>query len=170
MESGDFNVKNKYQDEQASKTVKNKKILAVCSGGGHWEQMKLLKPAFKNYPVVYITEQCYKDETKPGIFYAVKSASRWNKIKIVILSIQILLIILKERPVLVISTGAAPGFFAVLFGKIFLNARTIWLDSLANCQSISLSGWLAKPFVNLMLTQHENLAKSNKLHYKGRLV
>lgn len=58
------------------------------------------------------------------------------------------LIVLLHRPDIVISTGAAPGFFALLFGKL-LGARTIWIDSIANAEQLSVSGQKVKLFADL---------------------
>ncbi len=38
-------------------------------------------------------------------------------------------LLLKERPDIVITTGAAPGYFCLRLGKL-LGARTIWIDSI----------------------------------------
>ena len=104
-----------------------KKILLVASAGGHWVQLNRLKPAFPGLECVYAS-------TLPGCasqvagceFHLLPDASLWNKFKLVWLALKVFLLVLKVRPDVVVSTGAAPGFFAVLFGKK-LGARTIWL-------------------------------------------
>ena len=46
---------------------------------------------------------------------------------------------MRLRPDVVITTGAAPGYFAVRIGKL-LGARVVWVDSIANAEELSLSG------------------------------
>jgi hypothetical protein len=51
-----------------------------------------------------------------------------------------------------------------LFGK-----KTIWIDSLANFDRISVSGRIASLFSNLILTQWEHLEGYNKAKYWGKV-
>ena len=67
-------------------------------------------------------------------------------------------VLLRVRPDVVISTGAAPGYFALRFGGL-LGARTLWLDSIANAEELSLSGTKASRFADLTLTQWPELGK-----------
>ena len=43
-------------------------------------------------------------------------------------------LLLRHRPDVIVTTGAAPGYFALRFGKL-LGARTIWIDSMANAEA-----------------------------------
>ena len=45
---------------------------------------------------------------------------------------------LRFRPDAVITTGAAPGYIALLLAKLG-RCRTVWLDSIANAEEISMS-------------------------------
>ena len=47
------------------------------------------------------------------------------------------------RPDVVISTGAAPGAFALFFGKLF-GAKTIWIDGIASTSKLSMSGKITR--------------------------
>ena len=67
------------------------------------------------------------------------------------------------------STGASVGFFAIVLSKLF-GARTIWLDSIANVDELSLSGRMAGRFADLWLTQWESLSKPDGLVYLGSVV
>nr|WP_183627691.1 UDP-N-acetylglucosamine--LPS N-acetylglucosamine transferase [Novosphingobium sediminicola] len=74
------------------------------------------------------------------------------------------------QPDVVITTGAAPGVIALLVGKI-LGATTIWTDSIANSEELSLSGKIAKCFADLRLTQWEHLADpKHNICYMGRII
>lgn len=145
------------------------KILAVASGGGHWIQLLRLSSVFKSCELVYVsTYKSYIFKDKPYKFYSVTDANRWNKLGLLKMANEVRLIINKEKPDYIISTGAAPGLAAIFWGKLN-GSKTIWIDSIANVDQISLSGRLIKPFTNLHLTQWPHLAKG-KTQYKGTVI
>jgi hypothetical protein len=76
---------------------------------------------------------------------------------------------LVEKPDVVISTGAAPGYFAIRIGRL-LRMRTIWIDSIANADELSMSGAKAGAFADLWLTQWPHLASQNGPKYLGNVL
>lgn len=145
-----------------------KKVLAISSSGGHWIQLQQLKAAFEGYDTHYAcTDSSYHSAVGNAPFYSVVEASRWNKFKLIWQAFQILCILLKVRPKVIVTTGAAPGYFAVRMGKL-LGAKTIWVDSIANVLRCSLSGQKALAHVDLFLTQWPDLEEGKILH-KGRV-
>jgi UDP-N-acetylglucosamine:LPS N-acetylglucosamine transferase len=155
-----------------------KKVLAIASSGGHWVELRRLRPAWSGCNVVYVTtsdvrhEETLQDEPAPA-FYSVVEASRWEKVKLVKQLLQIAAILLKERPQVIISTGAAPGYFALRIGKL-LGAKTVWVDSIANAEELSLSGRKVCSYADLWLTQWEHLAQESiykkELAYRGAVL
>lgn len=149
---------------------KRKKILAVASGGGHWVQLRRVAPAFEGCDVTYVTvEPSYKDQVGDADFKVVIDATRWNKFKLILMLLQIVWILIRVRPDVVISTGAAPGYFALRFGKL-LGARTVWIDSIANIEVLSLSGQKIGPKASLWLTQWAHLAKDEGPEFRGAVL
>lgn len=147
-----------------------KKILAVASGGGHWIQLMRLRPAFEGCEVVYIsTHEGYQKQVNGSVFYAVTDANRWNKLKLIKMAFEVFRVVSREKPDLIISTGAAPGLLAIVWGKL-TGSKTIWLDSIANVERISMSGRLAKPLANVHLTQWKELAVVNSTLFKGNVI
>jgi UDP-N-acetylglucosamine:LPS N-acetylglucosamine transferase len=146
------------------------KVLAVASSGGHWVQMRRVIPAFAGSEVVYVTVlESYRSQVPESTFYRVNDATRWNKLSMVALALRLVWIMAKEKPGVVISTGAAPGYFALLLGRWF-GARTIWIDSMANIEHISMSGARVGRYADLWLTQWPHLAKSEGPHYAGGVL
>jgi UDP-N-acetylglucosamine:LPS N-acetylglucosamine transferase len=146
------------------------KVLAVASSGGHWVQLRRVVPAFAESEVVYVTViDSYRSQVPDNKFYSVPDATRWNKLGLVILAMNLVWIFLKEKPGVVISTGAAPGYFAVFLGKWF-GARTIWIDSMANIEDLSMSGARVGRYADLWLTQWPHLAKSEGPFYAGGVL
>ncbi|MEM7562436.1 MAG: UDP-N-acetylglucosamine--LPS N-acetylglucosamine transferase [Pseudomonadota bacterium] len=144
-----------------------KKILAVASQGGHLIQLMRLKPVFDRHQTTYVTNQ-KRDGMKEN-FIIVADANRNDKLKLVLLLWQMFWIVVRTRPDVVISSGAAPGFFALLFGKL-CGAKTIWLDSIANAEELSLSGKRAGKFADLWLTQWPELSSVTGPYYSGSVL
>lgn len=147
-----------------------KKVMLVASSGGHWVQLNRLLPVFEGMEIVFVTtEERYRSTVESGLFLVVPDASRWNKIRVIFLALVMLKHVLIVRPDVVISTGAAPGFFALLFGKK-LGAKTIWLDSLANVDKLSMSGRIVRKYADLWLTQWEHLARPEGPFFRGSVL
>ena len=143
------------------------KIMAISSAGGHWVQLQRLRAAWEGCDAVYVTtkegyrEDLIADAKRRGQpeprFYRVVDANRWQKFRLLRQLVGILKILIRERPDVIVSTGAAAGFFALKVGKL-MGARTIWVDSIANAGAMSLSGQKAGGCADLWLTQWEHLA------------
>ena len=150
--------------------MKKKRILAVASGGGHWVQLLRLRPAFDGCDVAYVTVQAsYADEVKGSRFYMVTDATRWSRRDLLRMIAEIVWIVLRERPDVVVSTGAAPGVAALRLGK-WLGARTVWLDSIANVEQMSLSGKRVRGFADLWLSQWPDVATTDGASFKGTVL
>lgn len=147
-----------------------KKILAISSIGGHWIQLLRLVPAFKEFEVIYASthDKCATMIPQTSTFYTITDFSRWNPIKVIPTFFTICRIFIKESPDVVISTGAAPGLIAILIGRLFLK-KTIWVDSIANVEKLSLSGRVASKIAHRVYTQWEHLADNNII-YKGNIL
>ena len=146
------------------------KILAVASGGGHWIELLRVTHGIDNAEIVYVTvRKDYGGDVPGARLRVVNDATRWNRIAVLFLALRVLIIMLRERPAAVLTTGAAPGYFAVRFGK-WLGARTIWLDSIANVDELSMSGRLAGKYADLWLTQWPHLAAQNGPEYAGAVL
>lgn len=156
------------ESASSSHSRKKQKILAVASSGGHWAELLSLSPVFDECDVVYVSTQKNSVGT-PRRQYCVVDGNQWTKLRIVWMMAQIFFIVLIERPDLIISTGAAPGYFALRFGKMF-GARTLWLESIANAEELSLSTVLVKPYADVLLTQWPHMAKAGGPLYKGSIL
>lgn len=137
------------------------RVLAVSSGGGHWVELMRIRPAFEGADIAYVTVNREYARDVPGHrFHTVNDATRWSKIAALWQAFRILVILLRERPDVVVTTGAAPGYFALRMGKWF-KASTIWLDSIANVEELSMAGQMSGRFADLWLTQWPHLAKAD---------
>ncbi len=146
------------------------KVLAISSGGGHWIQLLRLRPAFEGCSVTYATvRKGYRADIGDADFRVIRDANRWHKFNLLRSALGIFWLLVRIRPDVVITTGAAPGYFALRFGK-WLGARVVWVDSVANAQELSLSGRKAGAIADLWLTQWPHLAAAQGPLFFGSVL
>lgn len=145
------------------------KVVAIASAGGHWIQLLRLKPAYETQSLIFIsTDARFAEMVKGYPFYTVPDANRWNKLQVLKMAVQVFKIIRREKPDVVISTGAAPGLLGILAGRS-VGAKTVWIDSIANVEQLSLSGKLASRIASRTYTQWPNLATA-AIHFNGNVL
>ena len=144
-----------------------KKIIAVASIGGHWIQMlRIARPMEEQYEVVYVSTHPKCATMVEGQKYCLTTDfSRSDAWKLIPSFFKAIKTIRQEKPDAIITTGAAPGFVYLLAGRL-LGRKTIWIDSIANVNHLSLSGRIAALFVSRAYTQWQHLA-TDKIHYAG---
>jgi len=146
--------------------MKNKTI-AVASGGGHWKQLMLLTENLNKNDITFITTiDGLPQSNNIKNFYIVKDSNFDEKLAVIFSFFQLLKIFILIRPKIVISTGAAPGVLSILLGRLS-GAKTIWVDSIANAEKLSMGGRLSLKIASVVLTQWEHLADGKKVIYKG---
>ncbi|HEX2973909.1 MAG TPA: hypothetical protein VHP11_16370 [Tepidisphaeraceae bacterium] len=144
--------------------------MAVASGGGHWIQLLRMVSAFEGQEVSYLTTLAsYRSQVGSARFHVVNDANRWNKVGLIKMALKVAWIVYRERPDVVISTGAAPGYVAIRVAKL-LGAQTIWVDSIANVEELSLSGKKAGRHADLWLTQWPHLAQPQGPYFAGAVL
>ena len=151
---------------------KRTKVCAVASAGGHLTQLLKLVDSWGKDEAVYVSTSnvVAKRLSLHGRTYIVDECNRNHPFKSLHALGRCLVIIVKERPTVVISTGAEPGFLLCMTGKL-IGAKVIWVDSIANVKRLSLSGRLIRPFTDLFLTQWPDLVNKNKhIEYAGELI
>jgi exopolysaccharide biosynthesis glucuronosyltransferase PssD len=147
-----------------------RKILAISSGGGHWVQLLRLRAAFDGCDVTYACVRAEYAEDVPGEhFVAYTDANRWDRWRLLKMVVQVSLLVLRLRPDVVISTGAAPGYVAIRLGRL-IGARTAWIESIANAETLSMSGAMIGGHADLWLTQWAHLAKPEGPQFKGSVI
>lgn len=148
------------------------KVCLVASAGGHLAQLQALAAAYEGFPVVWVTSlEVGADRLrKQGRTYVVGECNRQQPINTLCVLWRCWRLVWIERPDVVLSTGAAPGFLVCLFGRL-LGARVVWVDSIANARKMSLSGRMIRPFAHLVLSQWpEVAAKYPNVEYAGETL
>ena len=149
---------------------RNPKVLAISSGGGHWIQLLRLRPSLVDCKVTYATvRSSYSADVGDESFRVIRDANRWHKLNLIFSALDILWLLLLVRPDVIITTGAATGYFAARFGK-WLGARVVWVDSMANAEELSMSGQKVIAFSDLLLTQWPHVACAGGPQYVGGVL
>lgn len=146
---------------------RRRRVLAVASVGGHWEQMLLLRGAFEGMDVTYVTNDirlAQREGLSPC--YAIDDTNRHHPLRSLRCAWSAMRIIAKVRPDVVISTGAAPGLICIVAGRL-VGARGLWVDSMANAERLSGSGRLARRLAHRVFTQWPHLAVEGEVEYHG---
>jgi hypothetical protein len=152
-----------------SMMVQRPRVMAVASAGGHWTQLMRLAPALQGCDLVFVSTRDQSPLPDGARFHVVPDANRSERLAMIRLILRMAWIVRRERPEVVVSTGAAPGFIAIRIARLF-GARTIWLDSLANVDELSMSGRLVGSHSDLWLTQWPHLARPEGPHFVGSIL
>jgi UDP-N-acetylglucosamine:LPS N-acetylglucosamine transferase len=152
------------------KVQKSPKILAIASGGGHWIQLLRLRPAFAGARVTYASVNGEAARDVDGDrYFSFPDANRDRKVALIFQILKIAWIVIRVRPDVVITTGASCGYVAVRLARL-LGSRTLFMDSVANAEKMSLSAQLAQRHVNMLLTQWPHLASADGPEYHGSVI
>ena len=155
--------------------VKNRKKARVClvaSAGGHLSQLLRLADTWKGYEAVYVTttEVMQNKLSKYGRLYIVGECNRQHPLRVIKVLLWCIRVVLKERPDVLISTGAAVGCIMCFLGKL-LGAKVVWIDSITNMERISLSGRMVRHIADLFLVQWPELAEQySNTEYVGTVI
>jgi len=134
------------------------KICFVGSSGGHLTHLYMLKPYFKNKDRFWVTfdkedaRSILKNEKVYNCYYPTNRNIK-NLIKNTFLAIKILK---KEKPDLIISTGAAVAVPFFYIGKLF-KAKTIYIEIFDRINKATLTGKLVYKVTDKFIVQWEEM-------------
>lgn len=147
-----------------------KRVLAVSSGGGHWQQLMQLRPAFAHHDCHFATTVAGLAEQYAATpAHLIPDCNRNAPLAALRALSATRTLVRQVRPDVVISTGAMPGVLTLWWGRRH-GARTIWVDSVANAERLSMSGALALRFADLCLAQWETVARETGARHAGALL
>lgn len=133
-------------------------------------QLLRIRPAFEGCDITYAcVRPAYAEDVPSEQFYSFTDATRWDRWRLLKMLLQVTGLVLRVRPDVVITTGAAPGYVAIRLGRM-IGARTVWIDSIANVEHLSLSGAKVGRYADLWLTQWPHLDKQEGPHFKGAVI
>jgi UDP-N-acetylglucosamine:LPS N-acetylglucosamine transferase len=145
-------------------------VLAVASGGGHWVQMLRLLPAFRGSEVHFATtDRSAADQVAPAPLYVYPDANKETPLRLALCALRLTWLVMRVRPDVVVSTGAAGGFLAIRLARL-TGARTMFIDSIANARELSISARLALGVADRVLSQWPGVASLTGAEYHGAVI
>ena len=144
------------------KKKKQKKVLFICSVGGHLTQMLQLKSLFEKYNYLFVTE---KTEVTIGLkekynmkFF--KYCNGQNFIKYFFINVlnafNSIYTFFKFRPDVIVSTGANTSVPMCYLGRLF-GKKVIFIESFAKNKGKTLSGKLVYPIATTFVVQWKSM-------------
>ncbi len=152
--------------------VSAKKICLAASAGGHLSQLLKVVGCTNGHDVFVVTtsEAVRANLASIGRVHVVGECNREHPGRVLSVLARCIRIMFRERPDMIISTGAAPACICCFLAKL-LRARIVWVDSITNVEQISLSGRLIRPFADLFLVQWPELVeKYHGVEYVGAII
>jgi len=145
------------------------RVLAIASGGGHWEQLMQMRSAFADCEVRYATTLPGLAEEAGIAAHIVPDCNRNEKLKALRSLASVALLLLRLRPQAVVTTGALPGLFAIIVARR-MGIRTMWIDSVANAEEFSMAGRMARRHADRWLSQWPAVAEASGAEYAGSVL
>ena len=142
------------------RTPGKKKICFTASCGGHMEQLMMLAPLMKEFESFIVTEKTrYEIDIQGFRVYKVPQTNRreiFFPLKFVVNMLISLVILLKEKPDIVISTGAlATVPICILAKKI--GKKLIYIESFARVTSPNITGKILYRYADQFYVQWESM-------------
>ena len=145
-----------------------KKVLFISSTGGHLSELMQLSKIFDNYDYSLITEKDkatigLKSKYSKRINYLVRGSKEHLFTYLFIFTFNILKSIylyVKIRPKYIVTTGTHTAVPICYFGKLF-GTKIIFIETIANSDTKTLSGKIIYPISNLFIVQWESML----IHY-----
>ena len=141
---------------------KNIKVCLISSSGGHLEQIKQLKEICNKYDCFYVVSRTKATEAMKQKHYIVSDLVRKNRIVMVLRMAKMMVeqfrIFMKEKPDIVLTTGAAVAIPMCVIGKVF-HRKVIYIESYARMTTPNKTGKLIYKFADLFVIQWEELRK-----------
>ena len=140
--------------------MKSNKVCLVGSSGGHLTHLYLLKPFWEEKERFWVTfgkddaKSILEDEKMYECYFPTNRNIK-NLIKNTFLAIKI---IRKEKPKLIISSGAGVAVPFFYIGKIF-GAKTIFIEVFDRIDKPTITGKLVYPVADIFIVQWEEMKK-----------
>lgn len=135
---------------------KKPKICLACNGGGHFEHLRKATKDLseEQFDIYWITDKAkflknVLSEKRHYSFYNPAAGKLYWGLN----ALQAIWYLIKERPNVVISTGAGVAFPTMFFGKYLFGCKLIFLCSAANVTKPSRVPYKAYPISDLFLVQ-----------------
>lgn len=145
------------------KSNKKIKVCLVGSSGGHLTHLYMLKPFGENKERFWATfdKEDARSLLKGEKLYPVYYPSNRSIKALIINTHRAIKILKKERPDLIISSGAAPAIPFFWIGKL-MGAKTIYIEVFDRIDKPTISGKICYPVVDKFIVEWEEMKQVYK--------
>ncbi len=139
------------------------KVCLVGSSGGHLTHLYMLKPFWKNEKRFWVTfdKEDAKSLLKGERMYPCHYPTNRNIKNLVKNTVLAWKVLKKEKPDLIISSGAAVAVPFFYLGKLF-GAKTVYIEVFDRIDKPTMTGRLVYPVTNKFIVQWEEMKKVYK--------
>ena len=139
-------------ESKKSRNKKHLKICFACSAGGHLKQAATVINSinYEKYLVTYDAPHIKKTIENIRTYFI--THPKRNPFLVIRNAFESFRLLLKEKPQVIISTGADVAVPTCILGKL-MGARLIYIESGAQICTPSLSGRIVYPFADLFIVQ-----------------
>lgn len=136
------------------------KVCLVGSSGGHLTHLYLLKPFWKDRERFWVTfdKEGARSILENEIFYPCYYPTNRNLKNLIKNTILAFKILRKERPDIIVSSGAAVAVPFFYLGKIF-GAKTVYIEVFDRIDAPTMTGKLVYPVTDRFIVQWEEMKK-----------
>ena len=139
------------------------KVLLVGSSGGHLTHLYMLKPFWEKTERVWVTfdKEDARSLLKGETLYPVYYPSNRSLKALIINTHRAIKILRKERPDLIISSGAAPAIPFFWIGKL-MGAKTIYIEVFDRIDKPTITGKICYPVADVFIVEWEEMKQVYK--------
>jgi beta-1,4-N-acetylglucosaminyltransferase len=148
-----------------------RRVLLVCSPGGHLQQMLALRPAWGDLEVSWVTLSARDvDDLLAGESCELAHGPTNRSVPMLLRNLPLAWRIIRKRdPDAILSTGAGVSVPFFWVGRL-LGRRCIYVESLTRLDSISLSGRLVYPVASQFFVQWPGARQLQRSRCVGSLL
>jgi beta-1,4-N-acetylglucosaminyltransferase len=125
------------------------RICIVSSCGGHLTEVRCLRAVYEAYDHFYVLNDkaALPDDMEGKTFFIVHSERDW---RLLVNLWEAFRILWRERPQVILSTGAGPVVPFAIVGRLLFRTNVIFMETITRIDSPSMTGrimyWLAQSF------------------------
>lgn len=148
------------ENTENKEKIPKKKICLVSSSGGHLAQLYLLKPTWSEYERFWVSfdKEDARSLLEGEVFYPCYYPTNRNIKNLIRNSFLAFRLLLKEKPDIILSSGAAVAVPFFYLGKLF-GAKTIYIEVIDRFDKLTLTGKLVYPVADKFIVQWEEMEK-----------
>ena len=140
------------------KKRKNPKICIVSSCGGHLTEVRCLLPVFRQYEHFYVlNNKSILPEDMKGKTQFICHAER--NLKVLKNFLEAFIILRREKPTIILSTGAGPVVPFAVVGKWLYGCHIVFVETITRVDKPSLTGRIMYRIADDFFYQWASLAR-----------